>query len=315
LSEPRFDTRLFETKVFAVVLVFSIIAGVNAVVARYIIYWFAQAGYSAADIGTFSILETGLAYLLSSVLFIVVLHVTCGGPLLNRIARVLTSLVLGSVVGYWIGGSIGAIVTSTQLGITASIAWSDPLFLLPTFAVGQMLIGFAVLALSDINTKWRAALPIQELQGRRPGGLVLLTVLYVIFALLDALAIPFLALYSAYTGTSHTAFIIILAVFFGLVVSGQLVLAFGLYYGKKWGWILTVISSASSFLMSISALSASLINGEFINAQLWTLGLILGLLVSLLILFYLLSLEVRQFFGFVNPVEHPQDEPTEDKPQ
>lgn len=66
---------------------------------------------------------------------------------------------------------------------------------------------------------------------------------------------------------------------------------------------------------SISALGASLINGEFINAQLWTLGLIIWLLVSLTILLYLLSLEVRQFFGFVNPVEQPQDEPTEDKPQ
>jgi hypothetical protein len=125
-----------------------------------------------------------------------------------------------------------------------------------------------------------------------------------------------LAVYTAYAGTiSHTAFIIILAVFFGLVVSGQLVLALGLYYGKKWGWILAVISSASSFLMNISALSASLINGEFINAQLWTLGLILGLLVSLTILFYLLSSEVRQFFGFVNPAEQPQDKPTKDKPQ
>jgi hypothetical protein len=108
---------------------------------------------------------------------------------------------------------------------------------------------------------------------------------------------------------------LILAFFFGLVVSGQLVLAFGLYYGKKWGWILAVISSASISLISISALGASLINGEFINAQLWTLGLILGLLVSLTILFYLLSLKVRQFFGFVNPVEQPQGEPTEDKPQ
>jgi hypothetical protein len=316
LSESRFDTRLFETKVFVVVLVFSIIAGVNTMFARYINYWLLQAGYSVADIGTFGILATGLAYLLSSVLFIIVLHVTCGGPLLNRIARALTSLVLGSVVGYWIGGSIGAIVTSTQLGITTSISWADPLLSLPTFAVSQMLIGFAVLALSDINTKWRAALPIQELQSRRPAGLILLTVFYVIFALLDALAIPFLAVYTAYAGTiSHAAFIIILAVFFGLVVSGQLVLAFGLYYGKKWGWILAVISSASSFLMSISALSASLINGQFINAQLWSLGLILGLLVSLTILFYLLSLEVRQFFGFVNPVEQPQDKPPEDKPQ
>ena len=288
----------------------------NTAFATYIDYWLLQAGYSVADIGTFGILEAGLGYLLSSVLFVVVLYVTCGGPLLNRIARVLTSLVLGSTIWYWIGGSIGAIVATTQPGETASIAWSYPLLSLPTFAVGQMLIGFAVLALSDINTKWRAALPIQELQSRRPAGLVLLAVFYVIFALLDALAIPLLAVYSAYAGTtSHTAFIIILAVFFGLVVSGQLVLALGLYNGKKWGWILAVISSASSSLISFSALGASLINGEFINAQLWTLGLILGLLVSLLILFYLLSLEVRQFFGFVNPIEQPPDEPTEDKPQ
>jgi hypothetical protein len=313
LSESRFDTRLFETRVFVVILVFSIIAGLNTAFAPYIYYWFRQTGYSAVEYGAFNILETGFWYLLNSVLFFIVLYVTCGGPLLNRIARVLTSLVLGSVIGHWIGGSIGAIVSMIQLGEVASYAWIYPLYSLPTYAVGQVLIGFAVLALSDMNVRWRGALAIQE-QSTRPGGVVVLAVLYAIFALLDVLAIPLLAAYPAYSGTSYAAFAI-MAVFFGLVVSGQLVLAFGLYYGKKWGWILAVISSASSSLINISTLSALLINGAFINTQLLTFSLSVGLLVSLAVLLYLLSLRVRQFFGFVNPIEPFQDISTEGKSQ
>lgn len=296
-----------------VILVFSTIAGLNTAFAPYVFYWFRQSGYSEVEYGAFNILETGFLYLLNSVLFFIVLYVTCGGPLLNRIARVLTSLVLGSIVGYWIGGSIGAIVSMIQFGEVALYAWIYPLLSLPTYAVGQMLIGFAVLALSDISIRWKDALTIQE-QSTRPGGMVVLAVLYVVFALLNVLAIPLLAAYPASSGTSYAAFAI-MAVFFGLVFSGQLVLAFGLYYGKKWGWILAVISSASSSLINISVLSALLINGAFINAQLLTSSLFVGLLVSLAILFYLLSLRVRQFFGFVNPTEPSQDRLTESKPQ
>jgi hypothetical protein len=315
LSESRFDTRLFEARVFVVVLVFSIIAGVNTGLVPYINYWLIRAGHSAVDFATFNILETELRYLLSPVLFIIVLYVTCGGPLLNRIASVLTSLVLGSLIGYWIGG-FGAFVSMSQLGEAISNAWTFPLGSLPEYAVGQVLVGFAVLAISDINIKWRAALAIQEHPSRRPGGLVLLAVFYVIFAILDALAIPLLAAYSALAGiTSHAALIIILAVSFGLIVSGQLVLAFGLYSGKKWGWILAVISSASTSLIIISALGALLISGGFVNTQLLTLSLFIGLPISLTLLDYLLSLKVRQFFGFVNPIEQTQDRLAEGNPQ
>ena len=99
MSESRFDTRLLETRVFGVILVFSTIAGLNTAFAPYVFYWFRQTGYSEVEYGAFNILETGFLYLLNSVLFFIVLYVTCGGPLLNRIARVLTSLVLGSIVG------------------------------------------------------------------------------------------------------------------------------------------------------------------------------------------------------------------------
>ncbi len=313
LSESRFDMRLFETRVFVVILVFSIIAGLNTAFAPYIYYWFRQTGYSAVEYGAFSILETGFWYLLNSVLFFSVLYVTCGGPLLNRIARVLTSLILGSVVGHWIGGSLGAIVSMIQFGEVASYAWIYPLYSLPTYAIGQVLVGFAVLALSDMSIRWRGVLANQE-RSTRPSGVVVLAVLYIVFALLNVLAIPLLATYPAYSGTSYAAFVI-MAVFFFLVVSGQLVLAFGLYRGKKWGWILAVISSASSSLIDISVLGASLIDGRFFSAQLLTSSLFVGLLVSLAILFYLLSSRVRQFFGFVNPIEPSQDRPAEIKPQ
>jgi len=303
LSEPGLNKELVEKKVFVVVLVFSVIAGLNGAFTPFMHYYFTNRfGLSMAEYGAFTMLQWGLQYLFSPVMFFVVLYLSCGGPLLHRIASVLTSLVLGSLIGYWIGGSIGVIIVTAQLGDLASNPSFYPIYSLTSNAVGQVLMGFAVLAFSDFDAKWRNALA--GLQSKRPAGLVLLALLYVIFALLNTLTIPLVAFILPYVNTtSNVTFAIATqAIFFGLIVAGQLLLAGGLYYGRKWAWIIALVSSASSLLIDALALGVLFTIPEPAETLPLIVGLLISCLLSLFITLYLLSFEVRQFFGFINPI-------------
>jgi len=302
------DTRLIETKVFAVILIFSAVSGLNTAFAPYLsILFHERFGFSPVEFGFVVVLLNSLQYLLSPILFFVVLYVTCGGRLLNRVASVLTSLVFGSLVGYPIGSSIGSIVVAVQFGQLGALYY--PLSSLPQHVVVQTLMGFAVLAFSDINIRWRSALPIEELQRRRPAGVTLLVALYVVFALLNTVAVPVLALYPSMTGSTPHAAVVVIAVgvVFGMVIAGQLVVAAGLYCGKKWGWITAVISSASSLMIDIYALGAMIVLGGLMVMRVLMLWSFVGFITSLAVLLYLLSIEVRKFFGFVNPPSQVQE--------
>ncbi len=304
------DTRLVETRVFVVILIFSVVAGLNSALAPYLsLLLYERLGFSGVELGFFSILMSCLQFLISPVLFFVVLYVTCGGPLLNRISSVVMSLVFGSLVGYPIGSLIGSVVVAVQFGRGGALYF--PLSSLPQHVVGQTLMGFAVLAFSDINLRWRSALPVEEFQARRPGGVTLLAALYVIFALLNTVVAPVLALYpSIAVSMPRAAFAIIaLGVVFGLVIVGQLVVAAGLYLGRKWGWFAAVVSSASSLLMDVYVFGVMVASGGFTDVPLLVLGSFAGFIINLAVLLYLLGTDVRRFFGFVNPPSQVRDKP------
>jgi hypothetical protein len=88
-----------------------------------------------------------------------------------------------------------------------------------------------------------------------------------------------------------------------LATVGQFVLAAGLYLGKKWAWVLAVISSGSGVFIDVTVMGALVV-----MSVTWSVGLIwlvfgmfIAFLISLTVLLYLLSARVRLFFGFVNP--------------
>ncbi len=302
------STRLIETRVFVVVLVFSAVSGLNSAFAPYLSFLLLRLGFPEVEIGFASILMSFLQFLISPILFFVVLYLTCGGLLLKRVASVLVSLVFGSFVGYPIGGFIGFVVVAVQLGLPGVLFLS--LYSLPQHVVSQTLVGFAVLAFSDINLRWRAVLPVDELQQRRPWGVTLLAALYVVFALLNTVVAPLVALYPSITvSMRHGAFALVaVGVAFGLAAFGQLVAAAGLYYGRKWGWFAAVISSAASLVMDVYALGLTVATSGFPIAPVLIMGSFVGVIVSLVILLYLLSIGVRLFFGLVNPASQAPDE-------
>lgn len=243
-------------------------------------------------------------YLVDPVLYLVVLYYGCGGPLLNRIASVLISLVLGSLVGYWIGGAVASITITGLLGESPLVFSSYTLASLPQHTAGQVFFGLAILAFSDVTIKWTKALATGGLQRTRPGGLTILVFFHLLFALLNILAFPLLT----FLGTSETIStlaIALLAVFSIVIIAAQIILAIGLYSGRKWAWVIALISAGTGLLIDISVFAEILAVGAFVNASLFSgvllICLFFGFLISTAVFLYLLTVEVRRFFGFVNP--------------
>lgn len=274
----------------------------NTALAPYLSIFLVDAfGFSLMEYGFFGVLLSSLHYLITPILFFVVLYMVCGGPLLDRIASVLISFVFGSLMGYAIGSTIGSVVVAVTLGQIYSSYY--PLLHLPQHVVAQTLLGFAVLALSDAHMRWTRALPVEESEKSRPTGVTLLAAFYVVLALLNMVVVPLLATRSVDIGSfPHAALVLVaLGVAYGLVIAGQFAVGVGLYYGKRWGWITAVISSSSSLVIDICALGGMIVLGSYAHSPTLALGLFVGLIGSLVVLLYLLSINVREFFAFINP--------------
>jgi len=188
--------------------------------------------------------------------------------------------------------------TETASGTLLNIAVG-----LPFIPFGKMIFGFAVLMFSEMDSNWKAVLPMEKLQSRRPFSVLVLSALYVIVGLLNTFALPISVLYPFLLEFSLEKWLL-LVVFvstFVLGIVGQLLVAYGLYHGKKWGWVPALISSASGLLVQITLLLIALVFGGFKEAPWIIPGSLIGLVISLMVLFYLLSLETRKYFGFVNP--------------
>lgn len=304
LSRSEFSRGIIEFKVFAVMFVFNFVEGFYSLLAPYIPLYLHDMGYSAMEISVFNVFVGGLRYVVSPILFFIVLYLVCGGKLLDRIAGVLISLILGSLLGFWVGGVLGIPFLTGRFRENLAGAMLISVSRLPYISLGQMLFGFAVLAFFDVNKKWIDALSMEKLQGRRPDGVVILSVLYLIFGVFNICVIPILLIHPLLLMlyTEKLMLFVGLISFLALNGLGQVLIAVGLYFGRKWGWIPALISVASSLLATVTVLLAVIAFGMFINMFWWTiLSLVIGFVISLIVVFYLLSFNVRQYFGLVSP--------------
>jgi len=303
LVNTDFGGELFDSKVFAVTFVFSFVEGFQSFLSSYLYLFLSRMGYTTAEMSLSFMMLGFLFYIFNPILFFIVLYLMCGGKVLPRIASILISLIFGSLLGFWLGCLCSAPVLESQFTETASGTLLNIAVGLPFIPFGKMIFGFAVLMFSEMDSNWKAVLPMEKLQSRRPFSVLVLSALYVIVGLLNTFALPISVLYPFLLEFSLEKWLL-LVVFvstFVLGIVGQLLVAYGLYHGKKWGWVPALISSASGLLVQITLLLIALVFGGFKEAPWIIPGSLIGLVISLMVLFYLLSLETRKYFGFVNP--------------
>lgn len=311
-----FDEGIFELRVFVVMFAFNFVNGLFSVFAPFIPMYLHRIDYSAMEISVFHVFLGGLRYVISPVLFFVVLYLICGGNIFNRIASVLISLILGSLFGFWIGGLSGLPLLADLIDDNLADVMLTSVTKLPYVTLGQMLFGFAVLAFFDINKQWINALPKEKLRSRRPLGVVLLSVLYLVFGLFNICALPVLLIHPLLLELYIKKFALftMLALFFGLNSMGQVLIAIGLYRGRKWGWIPAFISAATSVLITLTFLLRFVMEAFMHETGLVIFGLFLALILGLTIVFFLLNVNVRKYFGLVNPTCLKNKETTQNAP-
>jgi hypothetical protein len=179
MAEVKLDFRFIDRKVFVVTFVFSVVAGFETAFNLYL-HVFLLRSIGAAAFGSVNLLLSSLYYVFNPILYFIVLYLYCGGSLLNRMARVLISIVFGSMLGFYIGYLAGGAVSAVFSEQPVYLVYSTMVPILPQYVIGQLLMSFGILAFSDMVPKWRESLKITEKQGARPAGLVVLVAIYVV---------------------------------------------------------------------------------------------------------------------------------------
>jgi len=310
MTESVSESAVIESRVFAVTFVFNVAAGFFLALQYYLpLYLFQNERFSVEAFGIFRLFLNAFYYVVNPVLFLIVLYFVCSGNLFERIASTLISLITGSLLGYWIGGLVGFPIFASLYGAELTnlplVALSAVQYL-PYVPFGVMLSGFAILAFFDYNQRWHAALGVGGMSVERPLGVTVLAVLYFIVGIFDALFLPVLLVYPFLVSLFTSEFLVFmtLMVFFVVSVIGQILVGVGLLRGRKWGWIPAFISGISSLVVTLTSFVVALISPSLFSGLLGLLiivSLFIGFVFSLVIVLYLLSFNVRRYFGMINP--------------
>jgi uncharacterized membrane protein (DUF2068 family) len=127
---------------------------------------------------------------------------------------------------------------------------------------------------------------------KRPFGvtvIVILTVLSIIFNISTLLAIPNLPVIERleiFTNFTQSDVINI------LLIPLQLILAFGLWYLKRWAWVLYMLQLGISMINGLQAHFRGLADVDY-----------LVMAINVLVVFYLNQRDVQRAFGYVLPTE------------
>lgn len=135
----------------------------------------------------------------------------------------------------------------------------------------------------------------------RPIGVTILTILQVMSGIVDiglgALLVFAYVVFAALGGFLAIALLLLGCVAFGLGIL-SFVLAYGLWAGKGWAWVLSIIGAIIGLILGMLSLVSSLVSGGLTLGNVpYVLAELVPIILYLLILVYLSTRNVRAFFG------------------
>ena len=313
MSEHASDSRLIETKIMLIMLVFGFLRGLQRAFSPYMGVYLHNIGFSTVEIGVFSLIIGYVTFFISPVILFVLLYLTYEGKLLKNLASTIISIILGSVFGGWLGLISGALLlTFSRFPVTfAEVLYAFPLGRTWAF-VDLIIVGFVAVAAAEINRRWREALSKQNLRLERPFGVVVISFLYVIFGILVTCFAPLLFSFHAFVEMVFHKPLIGIGLICLLVFSGviQVLIGVCLYLGRKWGWIPAFYLAVVGMLDSVNLLLSFEKWSHSLPLSIVVVSLaVTNLIISVIITAYLLQFNVRRYFGFVNPAELEEQPP------
>jgi len=313
MSQQALGLKIIESKILWVMLLFGFLSGFRMAFLPYISVYLHGIGFTLTEIGVFSLIISYITFIISPVILFIILYFTCDGNLLNKLASTIISIILGSVIGGWLGLISGALLTCSHF----EVSFADMLLAFPlgrTWAFAELIIvGFVAVAAAEINRRWQKALSAQNLRLERPFGVVVISFLYIIFGILATCLAPLLFSYSVFVEIVFSKPLIGMGLICVLLLSGfiQVLIGVCLFLGKKWGWIPAFYLAVLGILDSVNLLLAF---EKWAHSPLLSIVVVslaaTNLVIGVIITVYLLQYNVRRYFGFVNPTKMEAQSPS-----
>ena len=293
--------QVFEGKVFLLIFLFSF----EKIVLKYFSVFLPLFVDSATKMSIFHIILNGYSFLINSVLFFIVLYYFCGKILPEKPASTIISLFVGAFVGTLVGGLTASfLLTAIE---PKNFSFISGLSLL----LGEMQYGivstvsFALVAICSawLVTRWDEMLFQAgfERSMDKPFEIVLVSILYIIFGILALCLLPLIPMMS-YVSTDLSIIVSIIPLFL-IDALGQLAIGFGIYNGKRWGWLAAFIGALIGIGFNIHTLTIYSLSFPLTNLPNSTaLGVTaIALILNLLVLAFLLSSNSRHYCRIINP--------------
>jgi hypothetical protein len=241
-------------------------------------------------------------FLLHFALFLVAFYYLCGKAIQEEPASTVVSLVLGGFAGTWLGG-LTAIYLLTRLGLDG-FNFTTGLMQLP-YIMRSNFINNIVLAVASMLSSWfvlewdkKLAETAFQKEAQAPVDIIIVSALYFVSGILSLCVLPLLILVlsvqSQLWSLTLTATLIILVL---INAGAQIVIAVGLYLGKRWGWLLALTASLIGIITNISLAVAYFQVFEAFALTVITLAL------NIMAAALLLTTSSRQHCRIVNPTK------------
>lgn len=300
--EAKFDLSLIETKSLLLATIFSFIWGFKRQLDPLlpIILWKFY-NYSVDVAGVASSFLSWVWYIQITILFAIFFYI-CDRNFIDKIGSTIISIVIGNVIGFWIGylASAGYVLYSMHTVYVEPFASIN--VSLGLEVISLLLYEIVAIASAFLIREWdqkleQAGFNVEDT--KRPGTAFVAFILYAVFGIISLI----LAFLFAAFGHLMSELLAKLKIFVvsALFVNGAalLAVAYGLYTGKRWGWLFAFISSTIGVITSINGMVTFVIRGS--SAELWVLiASLVTLTLNLIALTCLLPSATREYFRFLN---------------
>ncbi|MGQ9539319.1 MAG: hypothetical protein ACUVTE_07075 [Candidatus Bathycorpusculaceae bacterium] len=281
----KINLKMFHTKVFLATFIFCVLSGFYENVAFFLPLFLEDAGYTVVETGVITYALGVVVFVWVSALFFAILYMLCKRGFMENIASIIISLIIGAVLGHWIGGLASLLLQFRFVG-SPSIS-----------TLTTIISTFGACSAAYLNSKWKAAPIPNGMFSKRPIGVTLITILYAVLGVLSAVltialwGFPNISFEALYTKIILFA---VLTALFSTLTAVYLFFAHGFYRGKRWAWLIVFASTLITILLTINQLVYTF------HFDLFFIARILTLILNIFILIYTLQTHVRIYFNIVN---------------
>jgi hypothetical protein len=284
----KYNLKAIHVKILLTTLIFCVFSGFYEAVTPTLPLFLYDLGYASLEIGFITSILSIIVFILDSALLFVILYLICRRNFMKDIAGIVISIIIGTIVGYWIGGLLGLSVSSSSFPRSPSL-----------FTVSILLSEFGACAAAYLNIKWEQLTPRREMVSERPFGVVLISALYIVLSL--SLTVLTLVVFGLSSIGFEALFKKILL--FTLIIAllsilsiAYFFIAYGFYRGRRWAWFTVFAFTLMGILLSVNQLIL------IFNFDILFILRIVVLLLDTFILIYLIQPYVRIYFGIINPI-------------